>query len=435
VTPAQLYVGSIEEFITVRGTGFTGALSTMVEFSGPAGTRIVEPSVIASDGSELTSWLPIEFGLAVGRVSVTVLAIDSESTRRIGPAFFDVVDFPSQRPPLLNVPEVVLAEAAGPAGSNVTFNVMGLSFVDPAPVISCNRNSGSLFPVGTTTVICTATDSFASTSANFLVVVADTERPALVVPASFITTDPVVTFVVTATDAVDGPITPDCLPSSGWTFAEGTTTVLCTATDNSANTALATFEVTLVVAPLLVLPDDFVVEATGPDGAIAGYVASAIGGSVTCTPPSGSLFPLGVTEVQCSATGPGGTSHGSFRITVVDTTPPTIIEITPSKTLLWPPNHSMVPISFAVLATDLVSTNLISHIESITSNQPENGTGDGDTSPDWRILGPLTSELRAERAGNSDRIYTITIVTVDGSGNRASAVTTVRVAASRRRAI
>ena len=434
VTPATFFVGSIEEFITVRGTGLAGAESTMVEFSGPVGTHLLEPSAMTETGTSVTSWLPLEIGLTTGRYSITILAIDSPTvTRRIGPAFFDVVAFPIGQPPLLNMPEVVLAEATSPTGADVTFNVFGLSFVDPTPTIACSHQSGSRFPLGTTTVVCTATDSFGSTSGDFSVVVTDTVRPVLVLPASFSTTNPIVTFTVTATDAMDGPLTPECTPASGSTFAEGVTAVVCTATDSHSNTAIGSFTVTLIVAPILTLPANFSVEATGPTGAIVMYVATAEGGTITCTPPSGSMFPLGPTLVQCSATGPGGTSNGNFTVTVVDTTPPIILGIVASPSVLWPPNHSMIPVTFQVVAVDLVSSTLASHIASITSNQSDNGEGDGNMSPDWRITGPLTAELRAERAGGSDRVYTITIVTVDESGNRTNGSVQVRVMQSRRR--
>lgn len=434
VTPNRLFVGSVEEFITVHGTGLAGTLSTMVEYSGPVGTRVLEPNAMTETGTQVTSWLPAEFGVTLGHYSITILAIDSPTvTRRIGPAFFDIVDYPIEQPPLINVPEVVLAEAKDPTGSIVSFNVFGLSFVDPAPVIACSHQSGARFPLGTTTVVCSATDSFASTSADFPVVVSDTVGPILVVPASFSTSDPVVTFTVTATDAIDGTLTPVCSPSSGSTFAEGVTKVVCTATDANANTAFGSFNVTLIVLPVLTLPADFSVEATGPETVVT-YLATAEGGTITCTPPSGALFPLGTTTVHCTATGPGGTSTGTFAVTVEDNTPPTIHQIVASQTTLWPPNHSMIPITFQVVASDLVSPILISHIESITSNQSDNGEGDGDTTPDWRITGPLAAELRAERSGGSDRIYTITIVTIDGSGNRTTGTVQVRVAQSRRRA-
>ncbi|HEY7627719.1 MAG TPA: choice-of-anchor Q domain-containing protein, partial [Ilumatobacteraceae bacterium] len=56
----------------------------------------------------------------------------------------------------------------------------------------------------------------------------------------------VVSFTVTATDDVDGPLTPDCTPPSGSTFAVGTTSVLCTVADAASNVAEASFEVTVL---------------------------------------------------------------------------------------------------------------------------------------------------------------------------------------------
>lgn len=47
--------------------------------------------------------------------------------------------------------------------------------------------------------------------------------------------------------------------------------------------------------------------------------------SAACTPPSGSTFPLGTTQVSCSTTDAGGnTGSAGFAVTVKDTTPPTI---------------------------------------------------------------------------------------------------------------
>jgi hypothetical protein len=54
----------------------------------------------------------------------------------------------------------------------------------------------------------------------------------------------------------------------------------------------------------------------------------------------------------------------------------------------------------------------------VTSNEPINGTGDGNTSPDWIILDAHHVQLRAERAGNGNgRIYTIGITCIDTGGN------------------
>lgn len=75
-------------------------------------------------------------------------------------------------------------------------------------------------------------------------------------------------------------------------------------------------------APSLLLPEAMVVNATSPSGAAVAYQASATDSqgnaiAVSCTPPSGSTFPIGITVVSCSATDHGGrTAHGEFPVTV-----------------------------------------------------------------------------------------------------------------------
>ena len=57
----------------------------------------------------------------------------------------------------------------------------------------------------------------------------------------------------------------------------------------------------------------------------------------------------------------------------------------------------------------------------VTINEPVNGTGDGDTAPDWQIVDAHHVKLRAERAGSGNgRIYTITITCTDANGNSSS---------------
>jgi hypothetical protein len=67
-------------------------------------------------------------------------------------------------------------------------------------------------------------------------------------------------------------------------------------------------------------------------------------------------------------------------------------------------------------------------IVSVTSNEPINGTGDGDQEPDWIITGDLTVDLRAERAQNgTGRTYTITVECKDIAGNVSTGVVIVFV--------
>jgi len=155
--------------------------------------------------------------------------------------------------------------------------------------------------------------------------------------------------------------------------------------------------------------------------------------TATCAPPSGSTFPLGTTTVQCSATDlHGNTGHGSFHVNVVDTTPPVVTSISASPDLLWPPDHKMNQITVKVTANDLVDPNPGSQITAVSSNQPIDGTGDGDTSPDWVITGPLSVDLRSERAGDKDRVYTLTVITFDASDNITTSYVQVRVSQTSR---
>ena len=68
---------------------------------------------------------------------------------------------------------------------------------------------------------------------------------------------------------------------------------------------------------------------------------------------------------------------------------------------------------------------------SVESNEPDNGTGDGDTANDIQGVDGGDDrylQLRAERAGpGSGRVYTITYSVVDAAGNETIATTTVRV--------
>jgi hypothetical protein len=62
-------------------------------------------------------------------------------------------------PPLLKTPSDVDVDAVSPAGAPVTYVATATDDTDPNPTVSCDPPSGSTFPIGTTTVSCTATDS------------------------------------------------------------------------------------------------------------------------------------------------------------------------------------------------------------------------------------------------------------------------------------
>ena len=78
----------------------------------------------------------------------------------------------ADRPPTLVVPGSITADATTPVGTPVTFAVSVDDDHDPAPTLLCAPSSGSMFPIGTTTVTCTAADDGGnSASASFTVTV------------------------------------------------------------------------------------------------------------------------------------------------------------------------------------------------------------------------------------------------------------------------
>jgi hypothetical protein len=113
---------------------------------------------------------------------------------------------------------------------------------------------------------------------------------------------------------------------------------------------------------------------------------------------------------------------------IVDVTPPEIISLAVDPTQLWPPNHKMKPVNLEVEVFDNCDEDVFCRVTSVASNEPINGLGDGDTSPDWEITGDLSANLRAERSGTGDgREYTITVDCTDDAGNTAAETVVVTV--------
>lgn len=125
--------------------------------------------------------------------------------------------------------------------------------------------------------------------------------------------------------------------------------------------------------------------------------------------------------------GKGRTATDEVMIVVADTTAPTLaLSISPNA--LWPPNHKLTAVLPTVSATDACQASLVVERLSVMSNEPDNGTDDGDTANDIVINGDGTISLRAERSGSgSGRTYTITYRAADRSGNSTTASATVSV--------
>ncbi len=254
---------------------------------------------------------------------------------------------------------VALVVTAGSGANSVTGNVTWggnedrtVQAVDAsgAPVtisVTASDSGGSLvvdcgtlpdpFPLGDTAVHCSTTDSNnLPATTDFTVTVADQTDPVVTVPSDISTSTSnaggtAVTFSASASDNVDGAITPTCNPTSGATFAIGQTTVNCTATDAAGNQGSKSFHVTVTLLdttpPVVTVPSPMNVNATGASTPVtfSASAVDAVDGSrpVSCSPPSGSGFLVQQTTVTCSATDlSNNTGQASFTVTVHDVTAP-----------------------------------------------------------------------------------------------------------------
>ena len=356
---------------------------------------------------------------------------------------------PDTTAPVISGPADIVAEATGPGGAEVTFTATAEDDVDGAVDVVADPDSGSQFPIGDTTVELSATDAAGNdATASFTVTVRDTIAPAITslpAPQTIEATSAagaVVTFgAAVATDAV-GVASLTYSNASGSTFPLGTTTVTVTATDAAGNSRQAAFTVTVVdtTPPAITsVSSALTVEATSAAGAIVTYAAAtatdAVGvASITYSKASGTTFQIGATTVTVTATdAAGNASSAQFVVTVRDTTAPALGSVAPSQATLWQPNHQMVAIDVTAVATDAVGVTSLKIID-VTSSEPDNGLGDGDTGGDIVITGALSVNLRAERSGRGNgRTYTITVEARDAAGNASTKTCTVVVPKSRAR--
>ena len=441
-----------------------------------------------------------------GTTTVTCTSSDSRQNTSTGTFTVTVTEPPSDPPTNPHIPGDLTREATGPDGATVTYTATGGGPEDengrPTGSANCTPASGSKFPLGTTHVQCDG--------GSFKIHVVDTTAPALSLPRDFsvpgTASGATVTYDASANDIVDGSVGVSCSPASGTSFPVGTTTVVCSASDSRQNAASGNFAVTVVAQPPDDPPptlDDITREATGPNGAVVTFTVPGngnddengrpTGSGATCTPASGSTFPLGETQVQCTPGGtfkvtivdttapalllpgnivtqdpvvtytasaqdlvdgsvaitctpssgstfPDGTTvvqcsaadtrgnsaSGSFTVTVeqpdpTDTEAPTIVSITASPDVLKPPNGKLTGVTLTVEVIDNVDQTPFVNIYDVTANEAI----DDD---DWNVTAPLTVQLRAERDPHGEgRVYTVHVEAIDDAGNRSTSTVTVTV--------
>jgi HYR domain-containing protein len=334
--------------------------------------------------------------------------------------------------------DVSVDNDANECGATVTYDPPS---GDSCGTISCDHISGSFFPVGETTVKCT---SSLGATCSFKVTVKDTQKPSIVPPADAAyqcasEVPPADPSQATATDNCDDPAVTVTETSSGAGTPDDPLIIkrTFTATDDATNSQSAVQTITVIdnTPPVITCPGD--ISAAAVTGTCAANVTFVVTANDNCSAApvlvdhaSGSSFPVGTTTVHASATdAAGNTSTCTFNVTVTDVTPP-VINLIGNTITLWPPDHKYATVNVTDMvasASDLCDPSI--NINSVSSDEPENTAGDGNTLNDIVITpGCKSVQLRAERIGGGNgRVYTITFKVTDSSGNSTTATAKVTV--------
>lgn len=374
-------------------------------------------------------------------------------------------------PPVANAGADQTIECAG-ASTSVTLD--GSASTDPdgdtpltyewregVTVLGTGVTLNTSLPFGSHTITLKVTDPSGAFSEDTVTVnVVDTTNPLITAPPNVsVSTGPGATscsvFISNATlgnaTASDGcsasvTITRTGVPT-GNNFPVGQTIITYTADDGHGHTASAMQTVTVTdnTPPTLSVPPNQTVNAP-PNSCSANVNPGTATANDNCpgvtvtgvrsdSQPLNAPYPVGVTTITWTAKdAANNTTTGNQTITVKDATAP-VITLTTGTIELNPPNHSYQTFTIANLVASVsdqcdasVDINDVV-ISQVTSDEIENGNGDGNTDDDIVITPDCKSvQLRRERQGNGDgRVYKITLKVKDSSGNVTTAVRQVIV--------
>jgi len=147
-------------------------------------------------------------------------------------------------------------------------------------------------------------------------------------------------------------------------------------------------------------------------------ITGGAAGDSSITPPLGAtLRAVGGTtytlNVRCTDAA-GNFSSGAAAVVVPrDTTAPVIASVTPSQSLIWPPNGKPVVVTLAVRATDDVDAAPQCSVTAVT----------GGAAGDAMITGPLSVSVKANKGTN----YCVKVTCSDKAGNKSTASTIISV--------
>jgi HYR domain len=336
-------------------------------------------------------------------------------------------------------PTAAVASGGNPTSPDVGHATFALAASEMAVVTLRISHDASTIITGQSASAVVASQP-ANSDGSSAVAVFDTTPPSIAVTGGTTAeaTGPagaVVNYTVSATDLVDGVVTPTCSPAAGTTFAIGATPVTCSASDAHGNLGTLSFTVTVqdTTPPVIAAHADLTVPATSAAGAVVAYVppsaVDAVSGTVaaTCLPASGSVFAIGTTPVVCSASDAAGNAAvpTSFNVTVTNLGP-TVVSIFAAPPVLWIEDGRTVPVVVAGRVTNpagIASAAYSVHDDygQITTSGPVRLFLGG-----YYLLGVnlVASRLSSDLVG---RHYTITVTGISRTGVAGSASAVVIV--------
>src|SRR5215831_12894494 len=272
----------------------------------------------------------------VGTNTVIWTATDTHGNSATCPQLVIVTD---NQPPTISCPALVSVTASpGMCGAtNVTLGTPTIT--DNCGPVSVTNNAPAIFPVGTNTVIWTATDTHGnSATCPQLVIVTDNQPPTISCPALVsVTASPgmcgatnVTLGTPTATDNC-GPVS--VTNNAPAIFPVGTNTVIWTATDTHGNSATCP-QLVIVTdnqPPTISCPTLVTVTASpGMCGAtnvtLSTPTVADNCGPVTVTNNAPAIFPVGTNTVIWTATDShGNTATCPQLVIVTDTQSPSLV--------------------------------------------------------------------------------------------------------------
>lgn len=232
--------------------------------------------------------------------------------------------------PLVDIQSTIIAEATGYDSNLIVLGDITVS--DISDIASISSDAPETFTLGTTTVSWHVTDIYNNTG----VAVQNVEVQDTTPPSIFAPTDITVEYAQDGADTIEIgiPVVADLVGiadinnNAPAEFEFGITEVLWSATDQSGNQAFAiqTISVIDTLAPVMIAPDDILVEATSRTGTpvkLVALTAADESGTVSIDNNAPVLFELGTTVVTWSVTDLSGNTATTAQIIVVkDTTPP-----------------------------------------------------------------------------------------------------------------